>query len=458
MVETMTRKMPQLVTILLGTFICLLNQFLVSPMLPVIMREYAITADAAQWMTTGFTMVCALMIPMMAFLIDRFSARGLFIVGMALFMGGSAIMGCPLPYPLILAGRLMQAVGAGMMVPIAQVCLLQAFPKEKRGTAMGAMALVVMFAPALGPVISGMVVDAYGWQWAFRGVAVASALVVGASFAVLKKEGGDSDLKMDFPSAFLSCVGVGGVLYGLSDIAGLGLSSVLAWVFLAIGIVALVVFARRQNGLETPFLDMRLLGIHEFRMGTLLTMVANACLAGGTVLIPIYVQNICGYDATTSGLIMAPGAIMMGILGVVAGRVFDKKGPKKLNLVGFALLTLGNLGFCLLSTEWTAVWIGFLYTLRMMGVAFTNAPLMTWAMNSIPDEKSAHGVSLFNTMRQISGALGTALMVVVLRLVEQVGGATETATIQGVSWAFALTVIAGIIAVVLVAREKESKR
>ena len=451
-----TNNIARLATILTGAFVCLLNQFLISPMLPVIMKQYGITADEVQWMTTGFTMVCALMIPMMAFLADRFSIRKLFITGMALFAAGSFVMSCGLPYGFILAGRLLQAVGAGVMVPIAQVVLLQSFSRENRGTAMGMMALVIAFAPALGPVISGIAVDHLGWHWVFRVVAAASALVVLASFFTIDKEEENRQLRMDMLSVFYSCLGVGGTLYGLSDIAGKGSASVLSVCLLIAGIVSMILFIRRQNKLEIPFLDIGIMNIHVFRKGTILTMIANACLAGGTVLIPIYVQNICGFNATTSGLIMAPGAVMMGLLGPITGRIFDKKGPKKLNTVGFLLLTLGNLGFCFLEKNWSAVWIGFLYTLRMMGVSMTNSPLMTWSMNSIQDEKAAHVVSLFNTLRQISGAFGTALMVIVLRIAEHSGGNTEEATIYGIGMAFWLTVAAGVTALIMVIKEKEA--
>lgn len=440
----------ELVTIMSGALLCMLNQFLVSPALPAIMEQYQVTTGVVQWLTNGFTMVCALMVPMTAFLIQKFSVRKLFLSGMALFAAGSLFIGSNLPFGFVFAGRILQAMGAGVMTPIAQVFLLNAFPKEKRGTAMGMMALVVAMAPALGPVLAGLTVDNYGWYWMFRIMAIASAIVLILGFAVLKKEPGNKELSMDYYSLICSCLGFGGVLYGLSTASDAGLFSSAVLISLAVGMIALFLFVKRQNALKDPFLDLNILKVTTYRRGVILIVIANACLAGGTVLIPIFVQNICGYSATTSGMIMAPGAIMMGVLSPIVGRLFDKRGPRGLSISGFTLLTLGNLGFCFLKPDWSVGLIGFLYTMRMMGVALTNSPLMTWSMNDLSEEKTAHGVSLFNTLRQISSSVGTVLMVLVMGIAEKAGGYTMESTIQGLSLSFALTVVVGVFALLLV--------
>lgn len=431
-------KKIQLASVLSGSLLCMLTQYLVSPALPAIMNHYGLTADVVQWLTTGFTMTCALMIPMTAFLIQRFSVRRLFLMAMGAFFAGSLLLGSNLAFPLVLSGRILQALGAGVMAPLAQVFLLQSFPKERRGTAMGMMGLVIAAAPALGPVLAGLTVDRFGWYWIFRGVALCAAIVLLAAWFVLQKESRQKGLTLDVTSLLLSCLGFGGLLYGFSTIPDTGVLSLPVLLSLAMGGVGLYLLVRRQDALDSPFLDFRVIRVPTFRRAILLTMVANASVAGGTVLVPIFAQNVCQHSATASGIIMAPGAIMLGLLSPFVGKIFDKKGPRSLNMVGFTFLTLGNLGFCFLAPTWSVVIITTLYTVRMMGVAMNNAPLMTWAMSDLSDAMTPHGVSLFNTLRQIAGALGTALMVMVLRLTEQAGGNTLAATTYGLSLAFAV--------------------
>lgn len=459
MMRETSQRVPraELIIVISGTLLCMLNQFLVSPALPAIMEQYQVTTGVVQWLTNGFTMVCALMVPMTAFLIQKFSIRNLFLSGMASFALGSFLIGSNWLFGFVFAGRILQAMGAGVMTPITQVFLLNAFPKEKRGAAMGMMALVVAFAPALGPVLAGLVVDNYGWYWMFRIMTAASAAVLIAAWCTLKKAPGDRKLSMDIFSVLCSCLGFGGVLYALSTASDEGFGNPEVVAALVVGVIALVLFIKRQNTLEQPFLDLRVLGISTYRTGVILIFIANACLAGGTVLIPIFVQSICGYSATTSGLIMAPGAVMMGILSPIAGKLFDKRGPRGLSVCGFMLLTLGNFGFCFLRPDWTVGMIGVLYTLRMMGVALINSPMMTWSMNDLTEEKTAHGVSLFNTLRQISSSVGTVMMVLVMGMAEKAGSYTQAATVKGLSMSFGLTAVIGALALLLVLKATKSQ-
>ena len=442
-------KKLQLAAVLSAALLCMLNQYLVSPALPAIMKEFQVTADVVQWLTTGFTMTCALMIPLTAFLIQRLSPRRLFLMAMSLFFLGALLLGSGLSFGITLLGRILQALGAGVMMPLAQVFLLGSAPKEKRGSAMGKMGLVVAAAPALGPVLAGLTVDRFAWYWLFRGVAFCSILVLLLAWCYLPRQKGDRSAALDFPSLLLSCLGFGGLLYGFSVIPDQGFLSPAVWATLVLGGVSLFLFVRRQDALTRPFLDLRVLRTPTFRRGVTLMMVANASLAGGTVLLPIFVQNVCLYSATASGLLMAPGAILMGLIAPISGRIFDKKGPRILNLTGFSLLLLGNLAFCFLAPTWSLVLIGTLYSLRMIGMALNNSSLMAWATIDLSEDMTPHGVSVMNTFRQIAGAFGTALMVTALRLTEQAGGGTLAATTQGLSLAFGLAAVISLFALFL---------
>lgn len=442
-------KKLQLAAVLAGALLCMLNQYLVSPALPAVMEQFQVTADVVQWLTTGFTMTCALMIPLTAFLIQRLAPRRLFLIAMGLFCLGALLLGSGLSFGAALLGRILQALGAGVMMPLAQVFLLGSAPKEKRGSAMGKMGLVIAAAPALGPVLAGLTVDRFAWYWLFRGVAFCTVIVLLLAWLYLPRQEGDRTAALDFPSLLLSCLGFGGLLYGFSAIPDKGFLSPVVWLTLAVGVVGLSLFVRRQGMLEKPFLDLRVLRTPTYRRAVTLMMIANASLAGGTVLLPIFVQNVCGYSATASGLLMAPGAILMGLIAPISGRIFDKKGPRLLNLTGFSILFLGNLAFCFLAPHWSLLLIGTLYSLRMIGMALNNSSLMAWATMDLSEAMTPHGVSVMNTFRQIAGAFGTALMVTALRLTEQAGGGSLAATTQGLSLAFALAACISLFALIL---------
>lgn len=449
----MTKKAKiSLGIVMSGALLCLLNQNLISPTLPSIMAEFSVTADTVQWLTSGFTLTAALMIPLTAFLISRFSLRSLFTAALGSFLLGSLFLGLGFAFPILLMGRILQAVGAGIMMPLAQVQLLNSFPKERRGSAMGMMGLIVAAAPALGPVISGLVVDGLGYRWMFRGIALLALAVLIPAWWVMKKESPGRKLPFDLPSLILSSFGFGGLLLSFSTVSSSGFLSVKVLVSLAVGILSLILFARRQRQLEEPFLHLDVLRIPIFRKGLILTMIANASLAGGTVLLPILVQNVCGHSASVSGTVMAPGALLLGILSPVAGRIFDKQGPRKLNIAGFLMLLLGSAGFCFLDPAVSPWIIAGLYGLRMMGVGLTNAPLMTWSMNAVPEDQTPHGVSVFNTFRQVGGALGTALMVSAMRWVEETGSASAAATLRGLEAGFALGAVFAGFGLILVLR------
>ena len=442
-------KKLQLAAVLSGALLCMLNQYLVSPALPAVMAEFRVTADVVQWLTTGFTMTCALMIPLTAFLIRRLAPRRLFLIAMGLFFLGSLLLGSGLSFGMALLGRILQALGAGVMMPLAQVFLLGSAPKEKRGSAMGKMGLVIAAAPALGPVLAGLTVDRFSWYWLFRGVAICAAGVLLLAWVCLPRQKGDHTAALDLPSLLLSCLGFGCLLYGFSAIPEAGFLAPEVLISLVVGVVGLFLFIRRQGILKEPFLDLRVLRTPSYRRAVVLMMVANASLAGGTVLLPIFVQNVCGYSATASGMLMAPGAILMGLLAPISGRIFDRKGPRILNLTGFTILFLGNLAFCFLTPHWSLLLIGTLYSLRMIGMAVNNSSLLAWSTMDLSETMTPHGVSVMNTFRQIAGAFGTALMVFALRLTEQAGGSTLTATTQGLSLAFALAAAISLFALLL---------
>ena len=283
----LTRKQTlMLVVMIFGTFIAVLNQTLVTPALPSIMIETSVDASTAQWLTTGFTLVNAIMIPITAFLIDRFSMRNLFLVAMAIFTAGSAIAGWGPNFPTILAGRLVQAAGEGVMMPLVMTELMLMFPVEKRGTAMGLYGLVIGFAPALGPTAAGLIIDNATWHDLFFTVAGLGVVILVFSAVVLEHgQGARKDATLDVLSVITSTLGFGGLLYGLSVIGGSGVSAA-ALIGVIVGVVALAVFFTRQLKMDKPMLQVRVLANRKFLISTIISMVVQGALMAAGILYP----------------------------------------------------------------------------------------------------------------------------------------------------------------------------
>ncbi len=459
-----SKQKVTLVVLILGAFVTVLNQTVVTPALPPIMAEMSIDAATAQWLTTGFTLVNAIMIPITAFLIDRFTTRSLFIVSMAIFALGSLLCGIAPNFPLLLTGRLAQAAGAGILMPMVMTVLMLMFPVERRGTAMGMFGVVIAFGPAIGPTVAGLVIDHYSWRDLFLAIALFAAVVIVITPFVLQKQQPNSEgVTLDKPSLILSTLGFGTMLYGFSVIGSSGIS-VEAVVASIIGVIILIFFFRRQLSMEKPMLNVRVLQNHKFLMGTIIGMLVQASLLSAGILMPIYLQSLMGYSATISGLVLMPGAILMGIMGPIAGRLFDKHGPRVLSIVGMTLLVISTFAFATLNDSTDVVFLTVLYTLRMFSLSLVNMPITTWAMNALDNKVMNHGTSVNNTFRQVSGSLGTAILVSVYTLVAaSLMGSMDSihASITGINVSFAVSGVLcaiGLIMTIIFVKNTSSSR
>ena len=447
------KQIIMLAVLVFGTFVTVLNQTVVAPALPSVMAEMSVDASTAQWLTTGFTLVNAIMIPITAFLTDRFTTKRLFLVSMAIFTAGSALAGWGPSFAVLLLGRLVQAAGAGILMPLVMIVLMWTFPVDKRGTAMGLFGIVIAFGPAIGPTVAGVIIDRYTWHDMFYIITVLSAVVVLIGAFVLEKGGEtNKDVSLDVPSVVLSSFGFGGLLYGLSTIGSYGLRAD-AIAGTLVGVVALVFFFRRQLKMEHPMLQVRVLANRKFLIATIIGMLVQGALLAAGILVPIYLQSLMGYSATVSGLVLLPGAIIMGAMGPIAGRLFDKHGPRVLALVGMGVLTLTTFCFAFLGTETGLITLTVLYTVRLFSLSLVSMPITTWGMNALDNELVNHGTSVNNTFRQVAGSLGTAIIVSASTIATNASARVMTptqASIFGIDVAFALAGVLCLIGFVMV--------
>ncbi|MBQ5702627.1 MAG: multidrug efflux MFS transporter [Peptococcaceae bacterium] len=412
---------------LVGAFIAILNQTLLTPALPSIMADMNIGASTAQWLTTGFMLVNGIMIPVTAYLIDRFTTRKLFFVSMGIFTLGTALAAVSTTFPMILAARLLQAAGAGVMMPMGQTILLLTLPRQYRGLGMGIIGLVIGVAPAVGPVISGLVVESFGWHILFKAMVPLALLTIVFAYFFLENMGETSHITLDMPSVMLSTLGFGGLLYSFSALGSYGFNSMVA-ITLLIGVISLIMFVHRQLHMEQPLLKMDILKNHRFALSVVLTMLVQAALNVGVVLNPIYIQTIRGFGASVSGFLMLPASIAMLIMSPISGRLFDKFGPRRLAIPGLFLTAVFTIPMVLMDENTSLYYLAFVYTVRTIGLSMVNMPLNTWGLNSLDNRVMAHGTAIGNTFRQVAGSLGTAILITVMSIV--VANSADPTTIQ----------------------------
>lgn len=437
--------------LLIGSFLALLNQTLLVTALPHIMKDLNIDANKAQWLTTVFLLTNGIMIPITAFLIEKFSTRRLYLTSLGLFAGGTLLAALSPNFSVLITGRVIQAAGAGIMMPLMQTVILVLFPVTKRGAAMGMVGLVFSFAPAIGPTLGGWIVDHYTWRFLFYLVSPISILTIIFTYFSLKNVLEVTNPRVDILSILLSSFGFGGLLYGCSLAGSAGWGSMTVIISVIVGAIALAAFIRRQLAMEKPLLEFRVFAHPLFTLATILSMITFIAMIGTETILPMYIQNVRGDSALSSGLLLLPGAIMLGLMSPVSGMIYDKIGAKNLSIIGFSLLTLGTIPFFLLTPSTSLIFLTIIYALRMIGLSMTMMPLMTASLNILPQRLLAHGTAMGNTMRQISGSIGTALLITIM----SGAAASSSAQIQalallgGINRAFLSSFIISALGVIL---------
>ncbi|WP_085994492.1 MDR family MFS transporter [Oceanobacillus senegalensis] len=408
-------KWAIMLVLLSGAFVAILNQTLLATALPNIMADLKLEYNVAQWVQSIFMLVNGIMIPITAFLIGRFTTRNLFLTALSLFGVGTIICAISPGFSLLMVGRILQASGAGIIMPLMQTILFLIFPRDKRGTAMGMFGLIIAFAPAIGPTLSGWMVENYPWRSLFYIILPIVIIDIVLAYFVLINVTKQTFPKLDMLSIVLSTLGFGGLLFGFSAAGGeQGWASVPVVSSLIIGTISLVWFILRQLKLEEPILEFRVFKYKIFTLTTTLGMIVFIAMIGSMVILPLLMQDMLGFTALESGLALLPGAVTMGLMNPITGRLFDKFGAKWLAIIGLTILVVTTFMFSILTTETSFTYIAVLNAVRMLGISMVMMPVTTAGLNELPMDIIPHGTAMNNTMRQVAGAVGTALMVTVM--------------------------------------------
>ncbi|WDF03165.1 MDR family MFS transporter [Shouchella hunanensis] len=440
-------KKPLVAVLLIGAFVAILNQTLLTTALPHLMSDLDINENAAQWVTTIFMLVNGIMIPITAFLIEKFKARSLFLTAMTLFGLGTLLCAISPNFSMLLVGRIIQASGAGIMMPLMQTVFLLIFPKERRGQAMGMVGLVISFAPAIGPTLSGWLVESYHWSILFWILMPIVVIDIVAAIFVMRNVTTLRHPKLDLQSIILSTFGFGGLLFAFSNAGQASWGSPLVYVPLLIGIVTLYLFVTRQLKLSHPILEFRVFTYPVFTLTTVMGMLVFVSLVGPATILPIYMQNMQGYSAFETGLTILPGAVLMGMMSPITGRIFDKFGARTLAIIGLTFIFLSSLFYTNLTVDTSLTYLTIVYAVRMFGLSLVLMPVTTEGLNVLPRELIPHGTAMNNTMRQVSGSIGTAILVSVMTASASAG--QSESMIQGVNNAFIVATVIAFVSFIM---------
>ncbi|MCL1631679.1 multidrug efflux MFS transporter [Sporolactobacillus sp. CPB3-1] len=400
--------------LLLGAFCVVANHTVITTALPGMMHDLHIDADTGQWLTSGFLLMNGIMIPVTGMLMHRVSSKKLLIAAMYLFLTGTVLASAAPNFSLLLIGRLIQALATGIILPLMQAVLLLIFPKRERGVAMGLDGLVLALARVIAPTSAGWTMDHFNWRILFCSFIPLALIVLLLAQKGMKTIVPLDERRIDKLSLILSTLGFGSLLYGFSSVGRYGWVSAPVITGLAAGTFGVACFVFRECTITSPMLNLRvfrspLFGFSVFAGGTLMTV-----MFGAELVLPIYIQTVRGESAFFSGLVMLPGALVMGIMNPVTGLVYDRVGIRRLAIAGMGLLTLSTLPFVFLTMTTKITALAILYAVRFLGIAMVMMPITAAGMNTLPDTWISDGTAVVNMMRTVIGSIGTAVLISVM--------------------------------------------
>ena len=451
------------------TFVGNFTQLQLSAALPTIVSDFGISVTTGQWLTSVFQLVMGVMVPLTAYLTRRFSTRQIVIASMAVFTLGSVFAWLGSSFVLVLIGRLLEAVGTGVMWPVLQITVFSIYPLSRRGMAMGTVGMAMSVAPAIGPTLGGVQTDLNGWRSIFLTLTVIGVISLLLAIFGLRNFGTrDASAKADFFSVGLSIFGFGGLMFGFTNIESYPFTHPMVWLAMLIGLVGIVWFvlrqihgARRQSAdpsKQPPLLNLSVLKNKSFTVGTVTAALSFFAFSSIMVIMPLYIQDCRGYSATISGLVMLPGAFGQCIAQFFGGKALDRFGARPVALIGSITLLFGTIMMSMISMTSWIWWVSIWQFVRQIGMGFVLMPITTWSLNCLEPEEVSAGSAVTNTVRQIAGAIGAPVLVILMETFTAlrwaaIGGAKSmyaAANVFGIQWALRVSATICFIMVVMV--------
>jgi DHA2 family lincomycin resistance protein-like MFS transporter len=414
--NTAARNRLVISLLLVSAFVVILNETIMSVALPHLMDDLGITAGAAQWLTTAFLLTMAVVIPITGFMLQRFHTRTVFIAAMSAFSTGTLVAALAPGIEVLIVGRIVQAIGTAIMMPLLMTTVMNLVPAESRGRVMGNISIVISVAPALGPTISGFILSVLDWRWMFWLVLPIALGSLALGVARIQNVTTPRYAPLDVVSVVLSVVGFGSLVYGLSSFgeAAGGETLVSPWLAIGVGVAVIAVFIVRQLMLQRAdkaLLDLRTFLARTFSVSVVMMAISMMAMFGVIILLPIYMQHVLGLTVLQSGLLMLPGGLVMGLLAPFVGRLYDRYGPTVLIVPGSILVSIVLLAMSLLDASTPVPFILAGHVTLSVGLALMFTPLFTASLGSLPSRLYSHGSAVIGTVQQVAGAIGIALFV-----------------------------------------------
>jgi len=436
--ETAARNRLVIAILLISTFTVFLNETIMSVALPRLMEDLQVSAGAAQWLTTAFLLTMAIVIPITGFLLQRMNTRPVFLIAMSLFSVGTLISAISPGLELLVLGRVIQASGTAVMMPLMMTTVMSLVPPSSRGKTMGNISIVMSVAPAVGPTIGGFILDTLDWRWMFWLVLPIALGAMLLGYLRMKNVSEPRYAPLDIVSVGLSAIGFGGIVYGLSQMGEhAGEGTVPAWIPLVVGLATLAVFVYRQTILQRDdkaLLDLRTFLRKTFTVSVVMMAISMMALFGAIILLPIYMQNVLGMTTLQSGLLTLPGGLLMGLLAPFIGRLYDRYGPTVLLVPGSIVVSAVLWFLTTLGVETPVPVLLVAHVALCGGLAMMFTPLFTASLGSLPPQLYSHGSAVVGTIQQVAGAAGVALFVALMSMqagAMMANGASEVAAVSG---------------------------
>ena len=443
--------------LLTGTLISSLLQTALTTALPDIIKTFGVTANAGQWLTSGFSLAMGIMIPATAFLIKRIPTKALFIASMLLFAGGSLLAALAPTFAILLVGRIIQSLGTGILLSLTQVVILTIFPVSKRGGIMGIYGLAASAAPIIAPTITGLLIDYMSWRVIFWvGVIVAVADIIFA-LIVIKDVLPTEKLQFDWQSFSIAFTGI---TVGFGNLGTAPFLSLAIAAPLALAVVAGMAFISRALHVDQLLLDLHVFKDPVFRTAVILSALMYAVLMAVSTVFPIYAQTVHHLSATMSGLIMMPGSLAMAIMSPITGRLYDRYGIRPLAIIGVLLVLISSLGTSFLTTSTSIIYLTVVWAMRSIGLSCLMMPLVTWSVTQLTGKAIASASAVLTTLRTVAGAVGTSVSVALMSFIANRGAAQQTvvASVGGVNATFiSMSIIVVLMLIIILKSVKSSK-
>lgn len=451
-------KILMVVTLLCGSFITAFSETLLNNGLPTIMAEVHVSEMTVQWLSTGYMLVAGVTMPLAAYLTNTVKLRNLFTATMTIFLVGTVLAAWAPNFPLLLVGRLIEGVAVGINMPLVPNVLSLIFSPSRRGTVMGLAGIIINLGPAMGPIASGLIVDAFNWRMLFVALIPVCLAVIIATQLFVKNVLPRQDATLDYPSVFTAVAGLGLLLYGFGHVGETGRLTGTAVALQLAGLAITAYFVRRQLRLKLPLLEMRVFKAPSYRLGAALALINTSALMATELMLPLFNQSILRVSATVSGLMLIPSALAMMLVSPIAGRLYDQVGIKKVAVVGFGVSLLATIPM-LFYAPTTGVWtVTLLYALRCGTLNLAYSPVSVYGLNALSQDYVVFGNTLMVNLNLVANAFTNAMAASLQSLGQKhaaaAGLAPAAASLQGYHWSFAAIAALNLVGCLLLVRLK----